>query len=94
LKLVISPKVAAKIAAKTPPVTQEEIIQCFANRTTLYLIDDREEHQSDPPTRWFIAQTDFGRVLKIVFILRASEVHIRSAFDPSKEAIAFYESYH
>lgn len=94
MKLVISPKVAAKIAAKTPPVTQEEIIQCFANRTKLYLIDTREEHQSDPPTRWFIAQTDFGRVLKIAFIPRGTEIHIRSAYDPSEEAIAYYESCH
>jgi len=94
VKLVISPKILAKLAAKVPPVTQEEILQCFANRTTLYLIDNREEHQSDPPTRWFIAETDFGRKLKIAFVPRGKEVHIRSAFDPSPEAIAYYESKH
>jgi hypothetical protein len=94
VKLVISPKVAAKIAAKIPPVTAEEILQCFANRTTLYLIDNREQHQSDPPTRWFIAQTDFGRKLKIAFVPRADKIHIRSAYDPSPAAIEYYESRH
>jgi hypothetical protein len=94
LKLVISPKISAKLAAKIPPVSHEEIVQCFANRTTLFLIDDREDHQSDPPTRWFIAETDFGRKLKIVFVPRGQELHIRTAFDPSKEAIAYYDSHH
>jgi len=94
VKFVISPKVAAKIVAKVPPVTLEEILQCFANRTTLYLIDNREQHQSDPPTRWFIAQTDFGRKLKIAFVPRGREIHIRSAYDPSPAAIKYYESHH
>lgn len=94
MKLVISPTIAAKLAAKVPPVTQEEIVQCFANRTMLYLVDPREQHQSDPPTRWFIAQTDFGRKLKIAFVPRGHEIYIRSAYDPSPATIAFYESKH
>jgi hypothetical protein len=94
MQLVISPKVAAKLAAKKPPVSQEEILQCFANRSTLLLVDNRENHQSDPQTLWFIAQTDFGRQLKVVFIPRNGEIVIRTAYDPSPEALAFYESRH
>jgi len=92
--LKISPKVLAKLAAKTPPVTTEEIEQCFANRTGVYLIDSREEHASDPPTRWFIAETYFGRKLKVVFIPIGKDVHIRSAFDPNQQEIKIYEDYH
>lgn len=94
MSLIISPKILAKLAAKTPPVTQEEIVQCFANRKRLFLIDNREAHQSDPPTRWFIAETDFGRKLKIAFIPRGKDIYIRSAFDAAPESIAFYEKHH
>lgn len=75
-------------------MTPEEIEQCFANRKTLYLIDNREQHQSDPPTRWFIAETDFGRKLKVAFIPRGKDIHIRSAYNPSAADIAYYESKH
>ena len=85
---------AAKLAAKVPPVTMEEIIQCFANRTKLYLTDTREDHQSDPPTLWFIAQTDFGRKLKIAFINRSGVIHIRSAYSASIADIKYYENCH
>ena len=94
MKLVISPKVAAKLAAKIPPVTQEEILQCFANRSGLYLRDTREVHQSDPPTLWFVAQTDFGRKLKVAFINRDGTFHIRSAYSASPTEISYYDSCH
>jgi hypothetical protein len=91
--LKISPKVAAKLAAKTPPVTRQEIEQCFANRNGNYLVDPREEHASDPPTRWFIAETDFGRLLKVVFIPLEREIVIRTAYDPNEEERRIYKKY-
>jgi hypothetical protein len=83
--LVISPKVREKLSQKSPPVTEDEIRQCFANREEdgRYLIDEREQHRTDPPTRWFIAETDFGRELKVAFILRDGDVIIKTAYDPN-----------
>ncbi|WP_295449610.1 hypothetical protein [uncultured Thiodictyon sp.] len=81
--LVISPQVRAKLAQKTPPVTESEILQCFANRSGNYLIDSRENNQTDPPTRWFIAETDYGRKLKIAFIPKDSNVIVKTAYDPN-----------
>lgn len=69
-------------------------MQCFANRTKLALVDDREDHQSEPPTRWFIAETDFGRKLKIAYIPRGQDVYLRSAFPAAPKWIAIYEDYH
>jgi hypothetical protein len=86
--------VAAKLAAKVPPVTPEEVEQCFANRTKLFLIDDREENRTDPPTRWFIAETDFGRKLKVSFVPRGADMYLKSAYDPKQEWIDYYENYH
>ena len=93
MKLLISPKVLEKLANKKPPVTKEEIKQCFANRTGIYLLDEREEHASHPPTRWFIAETDFGRELKIAFIPTGNVLIIRTAYDPNPEEKRIYQKY-
>lgn len=90
MALVISQSVLAKLAAKQPPVTRAEIEQCFANRTGIYLLDEREEHASDPPTRWFIAETYYGRKLKVVFIPKGEDTVIRTAYDPNVEEQQIY----
>lgn len=81
MALLISSKIRAKLSDKTPPVSIDEIEQCFANSSGCYLEDTREDHKSDPPTQWFIAQTDWGRELKVVFIQRSDDIAIRTAYD-------------
>jgi hypothetical protein len=92
MALIISAKVRAKLAAKVPPVTQDEIEQCFTNREGIYLYDIREEHETDPPTRWFISETDFGRQLKVVFIPRIPNIVIRTAYDPNPTEFHIYNT--
>lgn len=89
--LVISPSVRAKLANKKPPVSEEEIEQCFANRNGLFLRDTRERHDSDPPTLWFIAETDYGRLLKIAFIRKAGAIIIRTAYPPNEVELNMYD---
>lgn len=84
MAVIISPKVRAKLAAKVPPVTQNEIEQCFANRA---------EHASDPQTHWFIAETRLRRKLKVVFIPRLPDVVIRTAYDPNSTEMKIYDRY-
>jgi hypothetical protein len=83
MALVLSRRVREKLASKTPPVSEDEILQCFANRSGRYLLDHREQNQTDPPTRWFLAETDYGRVLKVVFIQKDQLVVIKTAYDPN-----------
>jgi hypothetical protein len=90
MALIISPKVQAKLAGKQPPVTRQEIEQCFANRTGRYMEDTREEHASVPTTLWFIAETDFGRKLKIAFIPHIPDIVIRTAYDPNQTELSLY----
>lgn len=72
-------------------VDQFEILQCFDNRTRTTLVDDREEHKTDPPTRWFIAETDTGRRLKVVYIqLTALDFVIRTVYEPSEDEEYIY----
>lgn len=90
--VVISQKIRDKLAAKHN-VSPEEIEQCFANRTGKYVKDLREEHASDPPTKWFISETDYGRKLKVVFILKDGDVYLRTAFSPNEDELRIYNKY-
>jgi len=56
--IIISPKARFKLATKIPPITEQEIIECFCSRKKRPLIDNRQRHKTKPPTRWFIAETD------------------------------------
>ncbi|WP_295434863.1 hypothetical protein [uncultured Thiodictyon sp.] len=93
MALVLSSSVREKLAGKTPPVSEEEILQCFANRSGRYLLDEREQHRTDPPTRWFLAETDYGRLLKVVFIPKDGDVIIRTAYDPNPVERSIYQRY-
>ena len=93
MSLYISRKVRTKLSGKKPPVTEDEIVQCFANRTGLYLVDVREEHKTNPPTQWFIAETDYGRKLKVVFMQMGNDIHIKSAFEPNNEELRIYKKF-
>ena len=92
MAIIISQKIHEKLATKHN-VTTEEVSQCFANRSGKFLIDTREEHASDPPTKWFISETDFGRKLKIVFVPKDGNIYLRSAFIPNESEFSIYKNY-
>ena len=89
--IIISSRIDSKLDSKHT-VAKEEIEQCFDNRCGFNLIDDREEHRTDPPTWWFIAQTRSGRLLKIIFIYKDGNIHIKSAYEPNELEIEIYEN--
>jgi len=90
MELLISQRIKEKLLAKTPPVHEDEIAQCFANRSGKFLIDLRAEHQTDPTTRWFIAETNAGRQLKVIFVPTEDGIRIKSAYDPEPAAVRLY----
>lgn len=87
--LIISPATLAKLHSKHN-VVREEVEQCFLNRTNTYLIDNREEHRTDPATEWFISETDKQRRLKVMFVAKDGNVYLRSAYEPSPAVIKLY----
>lgn len=75
-------------------INQVHLLECFGNQTRSALIDEREEHKTDPPTQWFIAETDSGRRLKVVFIqLTALDVVIKSAYEPDENENRIYQKF-
>ena len=89
--LRISEAVLEKLKTKHN-VTRREVEQCFENKCGLLLMDDREEHRTDPPTLWFVAPTNTGRLLKIIFIFRDGLVHLRSAYGANDEVQRIYNA--
>ena len=90
--LIVSAGVLAKLRDKHG-ITIREVEQCFENLCGEYLEDTREDHQTDPPTLWFIGPTNQDRLLKIIFVIRDGNVFLKSAYEPEAAAIAVYEKH-
>jgi uncharacterized DUF497 family protein len=93
LNLSISNLVIKKLIEKHS-VTREEVEECFYNRIKGLLEDVREEHKTKPATMWFIAETNEGRLLKVVFIELPNETYeIKTAYEPNDKEVKIYEKY-
>lgn len=90
--LKISDDVLEKIT-KEHNVKVSEVEHAFANRCAGLLEDKRAQHRTDPPTLWFVAPTNAGRRLKIVYMQIGLEIHLKSAFDPNAEEERIYAKY-
>jgi hypothetical protein len=91
--IIISKKIQKKLTVKHGGITADEITQCFANREYSALIDTREDHQTNPETRWFISTTDYGRKLKIVYVFNGTNTYIKTAYAPREEEERIYTKY-
>lgn len=89
----MSQKIREKLLAKAPPVTDDEVFQCFANRTYGDLEDTRPSNITDTPTLWFISNTDAGRLLKIVYIDDGTTCWLKTAYEPNAEEVRIYGKY-
>lgn len=76
-------------------VSPNEVIQCFCNRDGKFLEDTREEHFNFPPTQWFIANTDEGRRLKVVFVEDEAShiILIKTAYEPNAREERIYAKF-
>jgi hypothetical protein len=88
--IIISPAVREKIETKHQ-VSEKEVCQCFENLYTPCVEDIRAEHKTDPASLCFIAETDRGRLLKVVFVNRDGNIHLKTAFPPDEADINFYQ---
>jgi len=95
MKLSISEAVRQKLAIKHGGITEVDIVECFANREAGFLADKRADHQTNPPSQWFIAETNSGRKLKVVFMYHSDtkNIVIKTAYDANAEEIRIYKKY-
>lgn len=70
----------------------DEVEQAFCNIEYGFLEDTREDHKTDPPTYWFVAETFKARILKVIFIReRDGKIWIKSAYDATPEIQNIYK---
>lgn len=94
MEIKIAPSIVKKLEQKHG-VSTEEVEQCFWNRRGELLEDTLAEHKTDPPTYWFIAETDKRRKLRVVLVWGGGDkdIHIKTAFDADEDAIRFYKKH-
>lgn len=88
--LIISEAILKKLDEKHS-VCRREVEQCFENLEGPLLIDDREDHRSDPPTLWFLARTNSNRLLKVAYIQKGQRIFLRTCYAPNETEISIYE---
>lgn len=74
-------------------VDRREVEQCFVNRMGRLLEDKRARHKTNPSTLWFLAKTNKGRVLKVVYIQTGAVIELRSAFEPNAVELALFATH-
>jgi hypothetical protein len=91
--LFFSPSVREKLRLRQ--ITEAHVMQCFANRAGKYLVDDREEHRTTPATKWFVASTDYGIVLKVCFVYDplTKLIEVKTAYPATKVIMDIYAKY-
>jgi uncharacterized DUF497 family protein len=89
--LLISRAIERKLALKHG-ISREDVEQCFNNRVRTYLMDNRLEHHTEPPTEWFISENDKGVLIKIVFVFDNGAIYLKSAFLPNSTEIRIYNT--
>ena len=89
--LTVHPNIIEKLRVKHK-VEVSEVEECFANVTKGFLIDTREDYETDPPTRWFIEETNKGRKLLVAFMhfVDKNEIVLKSAYKPDAQQMKTY----
>lgn len=87
--LIVTDAIKTKLKARHK-VELREVEQCFDNKLGRLLTDTRALHKTNPPTLWFIAETNKGRALKIVYIQIEMEIHLKTAYEPNEEEKKIY----
>lgn len=90
--LIISEAIQKKLSDKHN-VSRRDVEQCFKNKCGLFLLDDREDHKTNPPTLWFVAPTNCGRMLKIILVYRDGSVYVKSAYDATQDIQNLYDKF-
>jgi uncharacterized DUF497 family protein len=89
--LIISPEIQGKLELKHG-ISRSDVEQCFINRQRSYLLDDRLDHLTEPPTEWFISENDRGILIKVVFVFDNRMIYLKSAFPPNSTEIRIYNT--
>lgn len=92
MRILIYPLILDKLKNKHG-VSADDVEQALLNRTGSLAKEVRPQNQGDEERFWFIATTDKGRELKVVFFIDADEgaLVIITAYEPNDDEVNLYE---
>ena len=96
MAILISDDVLTKIAADDHGcVSRKDVEEAFATNSAGYCYEQHQEHflGDGRPSLWFVACTNRGVRLKIMFVLDNEDVHLKSAYPATDRVTAIFERY-
>lgn len=90
MTIVITKEIEEKLRNKHQ-VSKKEVYESLANCNGKLLTDNRDQHKTNPPTNWMIAETNQRRKLKVCFIIIDGDIHIKTAFEPNELEQKIYD---
>ena len=94
--IVISKDVEEKIGSESHGnICVKEVHECFANHCGGYAYEHHPEHKNDKgkATPWFVADTNHGRTLKVMFVRRGNDVHVKSVYPATENVQRIYDKF-
>ena len=88
MALIIPPAIEQKIGAPDHgSVSKKDVEECFANHCGGYCDDKRPQHldADGKPSMWFVAATNHGRILKIMFVRQGADMYLKSAYPATQQ---------
>ncbi len=92
-ELFVHPTIIDKLHSRHG-VTVTEVEECFYNNVHINLLEDiRENNKTTPPTQWFVAETNTGRLLKVCFIYSEENNtrYLKTAYEANANEIRIFE---
>jgi hypothetical protein len=80
---IISAEIEEKISRDDHGnISVKEVNECFSNHNGRYCTEHRAEHlpESGAPSLWFVAATNHGRELKVMFVFEDGKIFLKSAY--------------
>lgn len=93
MAIIISGEIEKKIGADDHGnITVKEVHECFENHCGRYAYEQHPQHKNDlgQATPWFVADTNHGRTLKIMFVRRGGDVFLKSAYPATDKVQRIY----
>lgn len=92
MEINVTPEISSKLTNKHQ-VTIKEVTECFSNIDGKLLKDNRDKHKTNPPTFWFISETNKKRKLKVCFVQIGKVYHVKTAYEPNADELHIYRTH-
>ena len=90
--MIVTESVRIKLRSKHS-LSVEEVEEAISNLDPSHklLEDSREQHKTNPPSLWFVSETNRGLKLKVVIIPANGDFYLKTAYPANSTEIEIYD---